>query len=434
MTPESLLGPDRYAGYAYAYPHKTAYRALEPAPDLAELWAGEDRSSLFLYAHVPFCFQRCSFCNLFTTVRGAPERQARYLDQLARQATTVREALPDARFVTGAIGGGTPTWLDVDGLDRLFDVFGSVMGAPLGEMPLSVECSPETVTPAKADLLARRGTTRASIGVQSFLDHEARSVGRTQRGMTVETALEALRSTSIPTLNIDLIYGLKDQTPLTWQESLERALEWRPEEIFLYPLFVRPLTGLDRRDDRWIDLRPALYAQGRDFLKACGYEQVSMRMFRAPHAPVESTRYRCQSDGMVGLGPGARSYTRRVHWSTRFAVDGTQVLRELDDWLDQDDHRRVHWGTVLDADERTRRYVIQGLLQADGLDLAGFERDFGCRLLETLPQLTDLVEAGLATLGERLVLTEEGLGWSDAIGPWLYSDAVRSRMEAWEVR
>jgi oxygen-independent coproporphyrinogen-3 oxidase len=435
MSPESLFGPDPYAGYAYAYPHKTAYRALDPAPTLDEVWTDEATDALFLYAHVPFCFQRCSFCNLFTTVRGAPERQERYLTQLARQATVTREVLPDACFVTGAIGGGTPTWLDPAGLDRLFDVLEHTMGAPLGEMPLSVECSPETVTPEKADLLVRRGTTRASIGVQSFVDVEARSVGRTQRGMTVETALEALRSAAVPRLNIDLIYGLKGQTPATWQESLERALEWRPEEVFLYPLFVRPLTGLGRRDEQWEDHRMALYRQGRDLLKMAGYVQRSMRMFEAPHAPTVQTRYRCQSDGMVGLGPGARSYTTHVHWSTEFAVGGTAVLEALDGWLGREDHRRIPWGIRLTDDDRHRRVAIQGLLQADGLDLAHFRSLFDQDAFDVLPQLRALPEHGFAVrTADRLVLTEEALAWSDAIGPWLYAPRIRSLMEAWDAR
>ncbi|MCA9567926.1 MAG: STM4012 family radical SAM protein [Myxococcales bacterium] len=401
---------------------------------LEDVWAGEDTSSLFLYAHVPFCFQRCSFCNLFTTVRGAPERQERYLQQLARQATRVREVLPDARFVTGAVGGGTPTWLDEGGLDRVFDVLGHTMGAPLGSMPLSVECSPETVTPGKADLLVRRGTTRASLGVQSFVDSEARAMGRTQRGMTVQTALEALRASRVPTLNIDLIYGLAGQTPATWVDSLTAALEWRPEEIFLYPLFVRPLTGLDRRGHDAPDDRLELYRIGRDLLVSCGYEQTSMRMFRAPWAPVVHTPYKCQADGMVGLGPGARSYTRRVHHATRFAVGGGAVLDELDAWLDRDDPTRVDWGFVLDLDERARRYLLQGLLQAEGLDTVAFAEAFG-DVRERFPQLGGLVEHGLAEeLPGRLRLTAEGLAWSDAIGPWLYSDAVKARMDAWELR
>lgn len=435
MTPETLFGPDPYAGYVYAYPHKTAYRQLDPPPTLADVWRDEDTSALFLYAHVPFCFQRCSFCNLFTTVRGAPERQERYLQQLARQATTTREAVPDAQFVTGAIGGGTPTWLDPAGLDRVFDVLQHIMGAPLGEMPLSVECSPETVTPEKADLLVRRGTTRASIGIQSFIDSEARSVGRTQRGMTVETALQALRAAQVPRLNIDLIYGLKHQTPATWQESLERALEWAPEEIFLYPLFIRPLTGLGRRDDRWEDQRLALYRQGRDFLVSCGYEQHSMRMFQAPHAPVVNTPYRCQSDGMVGLGPGARSYTHDVHWSTQFAVGGSAVLEALDGWLDREEHYTIPWGIRLSDDDRHRRHVIQGLLQASGLSRAPFVAAFGVDALDALPQLRALVEHGFATLTtDRLQLTPDALAWSDAIGPWLYAPQIRARMDQWDAR
>ncbi|MEZ4318494.1 MAG: STM4012 family radical SAM protein [Myxococcota bacterium] len=432
-TAERLFGGQPYQGYAYSYPHKTAYRAFEPELTVPGVWEREDRSALFLYAHVPFCFQRCAFCNLFTTAQGGREREEAYLRGLVRQAEAIRAALPDARFAVGAIGGGTPTWLEPAGLERVFDVLHHTMGAP-ADLPMSVECSPETVTPEKADLLARRGTTRASIGIQSFVEAEARGVGRTQRDMTVQTALQALRDARIPTLNLDLIYGLRHQTPESWRYSLECALEWRPEEIYLYPLYVRPLTGLGRRDRTWDDQRLALYRQGAELLQLAGYEQVSMRMFRAPWAPVERTDYRCEADGMIGLGPGARSYTRDVHYSTRFAVGPSAVLDELDGWLDRsdDDHLRIRWGTRVDVDEKRRRHVLQGLLQVDGLDRAWYTAQFGADVLEHLPQLEQLGD--LASFGDRIVLTPEGLAWSDAIAPWLYSDAVTARMAEWEQR
>jgi oxygen-independent coproporphyrinogen-3 oxidase len=425
-----------YQGYAYAYPHKTAYRALEPAPTLAELWADEDRSALALYAHVPFCAQRCAFCNLFTTATGAVDREQAFLDGLVRQAQVVREALPDARFAIGAIGGGTPTWLGPASLDRVFDVLEHGMGAPLGSMPLSVECSPETVTPEKADLLARRGTTRISLGVQSFVDAEARSVGRTQRAMTVQTALEVLRDARIPTLNVDLIYGLRGQDAASWRTSLEAALEWRPEELYLYPLYVRPLTGLGRHDRSWDDQRLALYRQGRELLLDVGYEQVSMRFFRASHAPRLSNAHRCEADGMVGLGPGARSYTRSVHWSTRFAVGVGAVLEELDGWLaaSVDDHLHAGWGFRLDDDERARRYALQGLLLAEGLSRSAFVERFGEEPCVRLPELRALVDEGLFTVDERIRPTAAGLERSDAIGPSLYSASVRAQMESWSLR
>src|SRR5690606_23094326 len=110
-------------------------------------------------------------------------------------------------------------------------------------------------------------------------------------------------------LNVDLIYGLPGQTAGSWLDSLRRALAGGADELYLYPLYVRPLTGLALSAREWDDQRLGLYRAGRDLLRGLGWEQVSLRMFRAPRperglGPV----YCCQEDGMLGLGPGARSY------------------------------------------------------------------------------------------------------------------------------
>src|SRR5262245_27508587 len=117
-----MIRETRYAGYAYSYPHNTAYRPLNPPVLLRDLWANEARDALFLYLHVPFCEMRCGFCNLFTTVNADASLELAYLDTLERQARRVREALGEASFSRMAIGGGTPTYLDLDGLTRLFDL------------------------------------------------------------------------------------------------------------------------------------------------------------------------------------------------------------------------------------------------------------------------------------------------------------------------
>src|SRR5205823_11065828 len=83
-----------------------------------------------------------------------------------------------------------------------------------------------------------------------------------------------------PTVNVDLIYGLPGQTVATWLYSLREALRYSPTELYLYPLYVRPLTGLGRSHKEWDDIRLACYREGRELLLAEGYEQVSMRMFR----------------------------------------------------------------------------------------------------------------------------------------------------------
>ena len=115
---QSLLAEPAYEGYAYAYPHKTAYRPLRPPVPLRQVWAGERRDALFLYLHVPFCEMRCGFCNLFTQTRPKDGVAGAYLAALQRQAVRVRAALGDACFARVAVGGGTPTFLDAVHLDN----------------------------------------------------------------------------------------------------------------------------------------------------------------------------------------------------------------------------------------------------------------------------------------------------------------------------
>ena len=423
-----------YQAYVYAYPHKTAYRPLEPMPQLHDVWATESLDALFLYMHVPFCEMRCGFCNLFTRTGAPEELTGAYLDALDRQATAVMDALEDASFGVAAFGGGTPTYLTASELERLCDIAGRFPG--FGTIPLGVETSPATATTDRLAVLAERGTSRISIGVQSFLDDEARAAVRPQKRAEVEAALDRIRAVGFPTLNIDLIYGIDGQTPATWMHSLNAALAWRPEEIYLYPLYVRPLTGLGRRAQDWDDQRLTLYRIGRDHLLSEGYEQVSMRMFRLPGTTVNGTEYCCQTDGMVGLGCGARSYTSRLHYSFEYAVETRAVRSIIDDYVTQDDFTTARVGFVLDDDERRRRHLVQSLLQASGLNLDDYRSRFGSDPLEDFSaDLAPLDDRGwLEKTDDTLRLTQDGLAYSDAIGPALFSSRVQALMDGYEAR
>ncbi|HEY1379149.1 MAG TPA: STM4012 family radical SAM protein [Gemmataceae bacterium] len=432
-----LLAGSPYRGYPYAYPHKTAYRPFDPPLPLRDVWADERRDALFLYIHIPFCEMRCGFCNLFTQARPAGGVADDYLDALARQADQVRDALSDVRFARFAVGGGTPTFLDVPQLGRLFDVAERLLGGPLA-VPASVETSPATAEWERLQLLRDRGVTRISIGVQSFAADETAAVARPQQPAAVHAALERIRSVGFPVLNIDLIYGLPGQTVASWLASVRSAVRYAPEELYLYPLYVRPLTGLGRSRRAWDDLRLACYREAVALLADAGYEQVSMRMFRAAHAPADGGPVYCvQDDGMVGLGCGARSYTRRVHYGDEYAVRPAGVRDIIAAYIDRPAGRfalAAH-GFHLDGDEQRRRYVLLTLLQADGLPLDRYESRFGTDALADLPELAELEPLGLARHdGDRLVLTAAGLERSDAIGPWLHSPAVRARMEGYSWR
>lgn len=360
------------------------------------------------------------------------------LDALERQADAVHGALGDFRYSRGAIGGGTPTFLSTGEMARVFTMLRSSGGLRKG-VPLSCELSPATSEPEKIAQLREEGVTRASIGVQSFVESETRSLGRPQKPAVLHTALGRLAAAGFPVLNIDLIYGIEGQTVASWIASLEAAMEYAPQEMFLYPLYVRPLTGLGRKGRDPSDLRLALFRAGRDFLLERGYRQISLRLFRHVDSPVEGDggpSYCCQEDGMVGLGAGARSYTSEVHYCTEYAVGRVGIQAILDDFVAcPTDHHSLAWyGYELSPAEQKRRYVIKSLLRADGLDETAYARWTGNPWVADFPQLAELLENGLALLDDgTLRLNQAGMERADTIGPWLYSTAVESRMEEYEL-
>lgn len=427
-----LLQSSPYGTYVYAYPHKTAYRSLSPARRLNQVWRHEPQSNLSLYWHVPFCTMRCGFCNLFTTPRPDDNLVTHFLDALERQAQATREAIPTARFTRLAIGGGTPTYLNRAQLERLLDLMRDVMGVTPLDAPCSVEASPDTITVDKLALLRERGVERLSIGVQSFIEIETADSGRPQTRAIVDEALGRAQSAEFPVLNVDLIYGLPHQTVESWLQSARLALRFEPTELYLYPLYVRPLTGLGRSRKSWDDWRLECYREARDLLLAEGYEQWSMRLFRRRSAGRGTSHYCCQDDGMVGLGVGARSYTRALHYSLEYAVAPRGVREIIANYVARDPAEMaiVDRGFELDDDEQKRRFLLQSILNADGLSGVHYRQRFEVDPEIDFPELSALAEVGLIERDEDdWRPTALGLERSDAIGPLFFSARARRLME-----
>ncbi|MGL4552142.1 MAG: radical SAM protein, partial [Gemmataceae bacterium] len=227
-----------YPGYVYGYPHKKAYRPLAPVR-LDDAWAGEDRSRLFAYVHVPFCGQRCSFCNLFTLVPGDRSGVRPYLDALARQMDACARLVP-SRFSRLYVGGGTPTYLDAAELRRLAGDLGGILGIRPHETHGCIEASPETLDEEKVEALAELGFRRVSLGVQSLVEGELSAVNRRFDFAAHGRAIALIAKAGFPQFNIDLIYGLPGQTLASWTSSLRQAIDSPATGLFLYPLYVRP--------------------------------------------------------------------------------------------------------------------------------------------------------------------------------------------------
>ena len=422
-----------YDGYAYSYPHKHSYRHMEPRP-LRDLWHDEKRDALFLYVHLPFCEMRCGFCNLFTIAHPQANMVDDYLAALTREAHTVKTLIDPERFAQMAIGGGTPTFLSVGQLSTLFDIIRS-LGCDPTEIPAAIEMSPATVTKEKLDFLKTQGISRASIGIQSFTEAEVKSMGRPQKNKEVYAALDLMKQAGFPTVNLDLIYGVQTQTLTSWLFSVQEAIRYEVEEIFLYPLYIRPLTGINRiPQDAHQDSRFSFYKEAKKLLLSSGYTQVSMRLFRRTTAHKTAVTYSCQEDGMIGIGAGARSYTRTTHYSSEYAVARQNIRSIIENYIAKEDYSHIDYGIELDKEEQQRRFVIKSILHGTGLDLRRYQTLFDNDARENYPLLDQLVDNKLAHEENGLLqLTPAGLDYSDAIGPRLYSSPIQKLINEFEL-
>jgi oxygen-independent coproporphyrinogen-3 oxidase len=181
------------------------------------------------------------------------------------------------------------------------------------------------------------------------------------------------------------------------------------------------------------------YDRAVERLAAAGFRQLTMRQFRRdPEASAPEDKdfeYRCQRDGMVGLGAGARSYTRRLHYSTPWRMVARNIRSVVETYCDamRRGDTAVSHGFELDADEQRRRFVIQTLLY-DGLDLVEFAAAFGVDACACFAGEWDaLVAERCVNIGtERIALTARGIRHADVVGQLFFSDRVRCLADAYE--
>ena len=205
---------------------------------------------LGLYISVPFCRTKCTYCNFASDVFSRAAFQ-RYVDRVCsdieQAAQTAEQMGGDFERAVGSIylGGGTPTILDISHLERLFVTISQNFEIQ-PDAEITVECAPGTLTPATIECFRKAGVNRVSLGIQSFVDQEARSVGRLHTRETVLRDIACLRDAGISNFNVDLIAGLPHQTMESWEFSLEQAIASNAPHVSVYMLEVDEDSRLGR--------------------------------------------------------------------------------------------------------------------------------------------------------------------------------------------
>ena len=412
----------RYVSFMYSYPHKTAYRTLTPPVSLSPYLERLEGREASLYFHIPFCAHKCGYCNLFSQQCCDAERISLYLHTMRRQAEQLSVAAQGLKFTSFAVGGGTPLILDEGQLEELF-CLAELFGVHPSRVFTSVETSPEYTQKSVLRQLRARGVERLSMGVQSFNETELKKLKRRPGLGTVVGALENIVEAGFPQFNLDLIYGIEGQTVESFMRSLNTALTYRPNELFIYPLYVRPGTRIDVRSTD--DIGYAIYKSARELLVGQGFVQTSMRRF--VRRETTETEFSCGDEVMLSCGAGGRSYLGNLHYATPYAVRQQAIADEIDHYIRTTDFMTAANGFLLSTEEMQIRFIIKNLMYHRGVDLAEYEKRFGEKPDRNLfREFTD--RGWIEETGRIVRLTEEGMAYSDYIGQAFISPVVRKLM------
>jgi oxygen-independent coproporphyrinogen III oxidase len=374
---------------------------------------------LGLYISVPFCRTKCTYCNFASDVFSRAVF-ARYVDRVCADIHTTPET---ARQMGGRLeadvdslylGGGTPTVLDFQQLERLFVTVRQEFRL-LPETEITVECAPGTLTPEVLETLLRCGVNRVSLGVQSFVNQEAASVGRLHKRATVLDDIARLRHAGISNINVDLIAGLPHQTASSWKESVESVIALGVPHVSVYMLEVDEDSRLGRELIAGGTKYHAHFVPDEE-LTADLYETACEQLNAAGIAQYEISNF-------ARLGFESRHNLK--YWTRQpylgFGVDAHSMLRSSGEEYDavrfssSDSLEQYVAGAALNRADVSRQAALEesfflGLRLNEGVDLEKMRDEFGTFVVTPLRDLlVELVGAGVIEWeGDRLRLTRRG--------------------------
>ena len=374
---------------------------------------------LGLYLSVPFCRTKCTYCNFASDVFS----RAVFDRYVERVCADIHTTLETAKQMGGRLepevdslylGGGTPTILDCQQLECLFVTVGQNFRL-LPEAEITVECAPGTLTSAVLETLMRCGVNRVSLGVQSFVDQEAASVGRLHKKETVVDDIARLRRAGISNINVDLIAGLPHQTADSWSASLASAIALGVPHVSVYMLEVDEDSRLGREliaggtkyhahfvpDE---ELMATLYERACEEFEAAGIAQYEISNFgRGGFQSRHNLKYWTRQP-YLGFGVDAHSMLPALR-------DDLDAVRfSTSDTLEQYVGGRPVQGTEISHEAALEETFFLGLRLTDGVELERVRKKFGTVVLTGVtPIITELEAAGLIESSKDFVrLTPRG--------------------------
>jgi oxygen-independent coproporphyrinogen-3 oxidase len=372
--------------------------------------------ALSIYVHIPFCIQKCGYCDFNAYLYRANAAHA-YLAALRREIlhTAAAWAWEGYHVPSVYFGGGTPSMLAPADLIGLLELIRTHFRVPT-TAEITVEADPGTIDLPTLEALRAGGFNRISIGVQAFDDGLLHGLDRLHTAEDAHQALAWARRAGFLDLNLDLMFGLAGQSLTDWEESLRGALAFTPAHLSIYGLTIEERTPFARRqrdgqltlpDD---EVQAAMFERADQLLSAAGYLHYEISNYALPGWRSRHNLHYWRHGEYLGFGAGAHTYLHGHRWENeRLPSRYRRAIAERG--------RAAGTAERIDGERRLHEGLMMGLRLHEGIDLDAFARAYGVTLTTVYAEpIAELTRAGhLLVAHGHLRLTDRGRLVADAV-------------------
>ena len=371
-----------------------------------------------LYVHIPYCRQKCRYCD-FASFANSENTQSMYVADVLTEAALLAEQHPHEQMATAYIGGGTPSVLPPALLEKLLHGIFAVFPIKT-DAEFTTEANPGTLTAEWLQTAVRCGVNRLSLGMQAIQPELLHTLGRIHDFQQVQQSVLLAHEAGITNISLDLMFGLPGQTIAMWRESIEAALSLGVRHMSCYGLIPEEGTPLfddlqskrlslpDEEDER------RMYDLALDLLAKAGFRQYEISNFAMPGYECRHNIGYWRQEAYVGLGVSAASY-----WSTpgeRLIIANPRTIPAYHQMIERSDWSMREQNVITDADSRFETMML-GLRMNEGVSEAAFTAMHHASLDELYGEkLRAFARQGLLRYSDgRWALTRRGMDVQNAI-------------------
>lgn len=434
MSSDILFNKELIQRYDYAGPRYTSYpTAKQFSTDYNDSdyrqWVHESNedpipSSLSLYLHIPFCDTICYYCGCSKIVTKDRTRAAPYLELLKKEIAMQGALFADDRKVIQIHwGGGTPTFLTDEEIADITNSLHDSFHIDDNSGEFGIEVDPRTVNEARIRHLREMGFNRISFGVQDFDPRVQKAVNRIHTTEEIMASILAARNNHFASINIDLMYGLPEQTPETFERSLDAVITATPDRLAVYnyahmPEMFKPQRRIDEAALPSPEQKLAILQLTIEKLQQAGYVYIGMDHF----AKATDDLVKAQQDGT--LHRNFQGYSTHANCDiiamgitaiSRVGDNYSQNVRSIEEYDTRlkEDRLATYRGIELEPDDVLRREIINQLMCHNRLDIERIEKKWGINFInyfeDALPKLDEMIDDELITMNNKTIaITPKG--------------------------